>query len=133
MAREKAPACPNATNTYDENMCLAHENDLTEANYQTFTKALRAILALPYPTVSGGSEPVMGPTGPEATPATNTAAFDAAESVWQTYAASQCKAVDTLWRGGTIVNAMVMECALRQSRNRLRELNVAYSNELHPH
>jgi uncharacterized protein YecT (DUF1311 family) len=133
MAREKAPECPDATNTYDDNVCIAHENDLTDANYRAFTSALRAILALPSPDQPGVAVPAIGPSGPEATPATNTAAFDTAESAWHAYAKAECKAVDTFWRGGTIVNAIFMECNLRQSRNRLRELDTAYSGELHPH
>ncbi len=71
--------------------------------------------------------PIQGPSGIEATPATNTAAFDAAESAWQTYATAECSAVDTYWRGGTIVNSMVSECDLRLARARLRELDTVYS------
>jgi uncharacterized protein YecT (DUF1311 family) len=132
-AREKAPECPNASTTYDINMCLSHENDLTDANYKAFTTAVRAILALPFPAPLGAKDDSMGPTGPEGTPATNTAAFDAAESAWHTYATAECKAVDTLWRGGTIVNSMVGECDLRMTRARLHELDTAYSLDLHPY
>jgi uncharacterized protein YecT (DUF1311 family) len=133
MAREKAPECPNADNTVAENECLAHENDLTGANLKTFTTAVRGLLAVPYPSQPGLPDYPNGPTGHPGTPATNTAAFDAAESAWHTYAKAQCDAVDTLWRGGTIVNAVDLECSLRQSRNRLRELDTAYSVVLHPY
>ena len=131
MAREKAPECHNADNTVAINMCLSHEDDLTGANYKAFTSALRAMLALPQPTFPGETTPYIGPSGREATPATNTAAFDTAESAWQTYAKAQCDAVDTLWRGGTIVDAMDGECYLRQARARLHELNDAYDMLLH--
>jgi hypothetical protein len=31
--REKAPECPDAKSTLDENICLSHEDGLTAANY----------------------------------------------------------------------------------------------------
>jgi uncharacterized protein YecT (DUF1311 family) len=133
MAREKAPECPNANSTYDINMCLSHEIDLTDANYKAFASSLRAMLALPEPSISGESTPYVGPTGPAATPATNTAAFDAAETAWDAYARAQCDVVDTYWRSGTIVNAMVGECNLRLARARMHELDFAYDNLLRPH
>jgi uncharacterized protein YecT (DUF1311 family) len=131
LAREKAPECPDADNTRDINMCLGHEVELTEANYKAFTTALRGMLALPEPAVPGAPTPYMGPTGPEGTPATNTAAFDAAESAWQAYAKAECSAMDTLWRGGTIVNSIVAECELRMARARMHELDNAYDMQLH--
>lgn len=133
LARDKTPVCPNAGSTYELNSCLDHEIEVTNTNYKTFIAALRAMLLTPEPTVPGAPTPIVGPTGEEATPATNIAAFDAAESAWQTYAKAECSAVDTYWRGGTIVNAMVGECSLRMSRSRLRELNDAYEATIHPH
>ena len=131
--REKAPECPNANTTYDTNMCLSHEGDLTDANFKAFAGDIRAILAAPAPRFPGQPEiPDIGPTGPSATSATNTAAFDKAEASWQAYAAAECSAVDTFWRGGTIVNSMVGECNLRMSRARMHELAAAYSVLLHP-
>jgi uncharacterized protein YecT (DUF1311 family) len=132
VAREKAPECPNASTTYDINMCLSHEGDLTDANYKAYMAALRSMLALPVPTMPGSDDGAGGPTGHEGTPATNTAAFDAAELAWQTYATAECGAVDTLWRGGTIVNSIDGECNLRMARARLHELDIAYSVRLHP-
>jgi uncharacterized protein YecT (DUF1311 family) len=128
-AREKAGTCPNATTTYDINMCLAHEVEITRANYKAFTTALRAMLA---PTPGDDDIPFDGgPTGPAVTSAAKAAAFDAAESAWQTYATAECRAVDTFWRGGTIVNSMVDYCSLRLTRARLHELNDAYDMPLH--
>jgi uncharacterized protein YecT (DUF1311 family) len=127
MAREKVPECPDAGTTYAINMCLVHEGEITDANYKTFTRAVRAMLALPGPAVPGLPMPVIGPSGPEGTPATNTAAFDKAEAAWQTYARAECDAVDTYWRGGTIVNAMDGECGLRLSRARMKEADDLYS------
>ena len=126
MAREKAPECPNANTTYDENMCIEHEDAVTDTNYKAFITALRAMLALPVPASPGIPTPITGPTGPEATPATNTAAFDTAESAWHTYSTAECGAVDTLWRGGTIVNSMVGRCHLRMARARMHELDEVY-------
>lgn len=133
MARQKAPACPDARTTYEINQCLAHERDLTDASYKAFTSALRAMLALPEPQVPGLEYPLTGPSGPEATPATSTAAFNAAEAAWRTYAEAECNAVDTEWRGGTVVTSVVLDCNLRQARTRLQELDQAYSTRLHPH
>jgi uncharacterized protein YecT (DUF1311 family) len=130
LAREKAPTCPNAVSTVDINECLAHENDLTDANLKAFTTNLRAMLALPAPKFPGET-PYIGPSGPEATPATNTAAFDKAQAAWATYAEAECSAVDTYWRSGTIVNAMVGECGLRMARARMHELDSIY-NVVHP-
>ena len=127
IAREKAGDCPNVTTTYDINVCIGRKADTTRANYKAFTTALRAMLDLLDPAVPGEDKPYIGPTGPAATPATNTAAFDKAEAAWQTYETAECNAVDTFWRGGTIVNAMVGECDLRQTRNRLPELDTVYS------
>jgi uncharacterized protein YecT (DUF1311 family) len=118
-------------NTIEINQCISHENDLTAANFQAFTTALRALLALPGPPMPGAAYPVTGPSGPEATPASSTAAFDAAESAWQAYAKAECSAVDVQYRGGTIVNLMVGECDLRHSRARLRELAEVYRNNLY--
>jgi uncharacterized protein YecT (DUF1311 family) len=133
LTREKIPLCPDANNTRDLNMCLVHEIELTNTNYKAFTSAIHAMLALPEPGSPGVSTPIIGPTGPEATPATSMAAFDAAESAWQAYAKAECSAMDTLWRGGTIVNSIVGECELRMVRDRMRELDTAYEMELHQH
>ncbi len=132
-AREKAVVCADANTTYDNNICLAHEVEITEGNLKKFSRALRAMLALPEPQMPGMDYPMMGPSGPEATPATSSAAFDVSERAAEAYARAECGAVDVQWRGGTIVNAVVLECELRQSRNRLHELDTAYSEVLHPH
>lgn len=129
----KSPECPDANSTVAINECLAHENDLTDANLKGFTTAIRAILAQPVPRGPGEPEVYVGPSGPEGTPATNTAAFDIAQALWASYAEAECSAVDTLWRGGTIVNAIVGECGLRMSRLHLHELDTAYSLYLRPH
>jgi len=123
IAREKAPRCPGADNTYAINMCLAHENELTDANYKAFVQAVRALIALSAPEIPDMS----GPTGPSRTSATETAAFDKAEAAWQAYYVAECGAVDTHWRGGTIVNAMDAECGLRLAHARMHELDQVYS------
>ena len=106
---------------------------MTNANYKAFIADIRVMLAAPVPRFPGQSETSnIGPTGPSATPATNTAAFDKTEAAWQAYSTAECSAVDTFWRGGTIVNQMVGECNLRMSRARMHELAAAYSDLLHP-
>lgn len=133
MAREKEKTCPGVSTTFDVNMCLSRESDITDRNYKEFTKALRDILAMPRPQGPGETIPYIGPTGRAATPETSTAAFDTAEAAWKAYATAECGAVDTEWRGGTIVNSMVAECSLRITRSRMHELDVAYSARLHPY
>ena len=130
LAREKAPECPHADNTRSINECLAHEVEITQANYKAFVAAIRSMLGLASPDEPGPNDPD-GPTGHPGTPATNTAAFDAAESAWQAYAKAECSAMDTLWRGGTIVNSIDMECDLRMARARMHELNTAYNMQLY--
>src|SRR6266702_583101 len=131
-ARESQPICPNAGSTVEVNNCVSHEMDITNANLKAFTTALRELLALPSPPIPGATYPIIGPSGPEATPATNTVAFDATETSWRAYAKAECDAEDTEWRGGTIVNVMDGQCELRQSRARLRELRTAYDEFLAP-
>jgi uncharacterized protein YecT (DUF1311 family) len=114
-------------------MCLSHEGDITDGNYKAFTKALRDLLALEPAHFPGEQVPYVGPTGRAATPETSIAAFDKAEAAWKAYADAECGVVDTEWRGGTIVNAMVGECSLQQTRERMHELNTVYSDRLHPH
>jgi YD repeat-containing protein len=97
---------------------------------QTFAIALRELLALPAPPIPGLTYPLQGPSGPEATPATDTAAFDASESAWQAYAKAECSAAGVHWRGGTIVNQIIGQCNLRQSRARLHELVAVYGDNL---
>ena len=126
-AREKAGDCPNVWTTFAINQCLGREAEITGANYRAFTSSLRAILAA-YPSTDA---PAQGPTGPEATAKTATAAFDDAEAAWQTYRKAECNAVDVLWRGGTIVNSMVGYCWLRVTRSRMHELNDAYDPSSH--
>ena len=68
---------------------------------------------------------------PQATPASSAAAFDAAESTWQASTKTECDAEQAKWSDGNIVNFMGSECAIRQSRARLRELAEVYRNNLH--
>ena len=130
--RETILSCTHADNTPAYTECLLHEARLTDVNYKAVLSALRAILALPVPRGPGMPEKSSGPSGPIATPAANTAALDAAEAAWHTYADAECNAVDTEWRGGTIVNAKYHECTVRVVRARLRELASAYDQFLQP-
>jgi uncharacterized protein YecT (DUF1311 family) len=132
VAREAVPPCPNAVVNVEIDNCMARENHITTANLKAFTAALRELLALPEPRIPGMTYPIRGPSGPEGTPATNTAAFDKTEAVWQPYAKAECDAEDVEWRGGTIVNFMDAKCELRQSRARLHELREAYDMVLEP-
>jgi uncharacterized protein YecT (DUF1311 family) len=131
-AREKAGDCPDAHTTVDINQCLGHEVDVTDTNYKAFAASIRAALALRRPLGPGEENDSSGPTGPAATPATSTAAFDEAETAWQAYRRAECNAIDVKWRGGTIVNSMVGACWLRMTRARMHELDDAYDLSSHP-
>ena len=61
-AREKAGACPDAVTTLDIRTCLASDIAKTQANYDTFATAIRAMLALPVPGMPG-EQATPGPTG----------------------------------------------------------------------
>ena len=67
---EAAFICPNVADPTEMNGCVAHENDITTANYQAFTTALRSLLALPGPPAPS----------PQATPASSAAS---AISTWK--------------------------------------------------
>ncbi|HWG18110.1 MAG TPA: lysozyme inhibitor LprI family protein [Acidobacteriaceae bacterium] len=127
--RGTANICPNANNTVAINECILHEMALTSANYKAYAEAIRALLALPTPDIPDMPNPYQGPTGQMSTSATETAAFDKAEAAWQNYVSAECGAVDTHWRGGTIVNFEIGECHIRLARDRMNELESVYGKD----
>src|SRR5579862_6224054 len=52
-AREKVGDCKNASTTLDIETCLGKETEITETNYSAFTGAIRELLSLSYPEISG--------------------------------------------------------------------------------
>ncbi len=76
-AREKAGDCPQAVTTLDIRTCLTSEIAKTQANYDNFAAAIRAMLAMPNPAAPG-EQPVPGPTGLPASTNELLAEFDSA-------------------------------------------------------
>jgi uncharacterized protein YecT (DUF1311 family) len=126
-AREKAEECPNAKTTIAIDQCVANEHGLTEANSNTFIASLRAMLALPMPNMSTDGNSASQP-GDSAMPKSPTAAFDAADAAWQTYAKAECDAPEY---AGTSASYMYVECTIRLMRSRMHELDEAYYGKLH--
>ncbi|MGB9458462.1 MAG: hypothetical protein WCB12_20605 [Bryobacteraceae bacterium] len=67
MAREKAGDCPDAHNTYEFNMCYQKAIAVTEQNLKTYEEAIRDLLSLQYPNLTG-QPPMPGVAGPVLTP-----------------------------------------------------------------
>ena len=70
MGREKAGDGPNATSTYDINVCLGKEVGITDQNLKQYEAIIREIVALA-PEEPGG--PGGGPAGPALTSAESAA------------------------------------------------------------
>ena len=107
--------------TYDINMCLAKEVEVTTANYKAYTSALRSAEALSSP---GESE--TGPTGKPLTPAQRSQNLDTVESAWNTFYEAQYSAAFDAYRGGTIAPSIQLNCNLQLIRDRMHELESIY-------
>ena len=46
MAREKGGDCPGSRSNYDWKLCLGHERDITDRNYEAFAGVIRSTLGL---------------------------------------------------------------------------------------
>lgn len=128
MAREKAGDCPNATSTYDINVCLGKEVGITDQNLKQYEAIIREIVALA-PEEPGG--PGGGPAGPALTSAESAVEFDNVEQTWSQYRNVACKAARDQMDGGTAAPASEMHCELALGRSHMRELESIYWLELH--
>jgi hypothetical protein len=126
MAREKAGDCPNANTTRAQEECLAAEGRKTQANYAAFATAIRAMLALSYPTQAGepAALPETPPTGERA------AEFDRLEAESKAYRDDAVKAARDQFTGGTLAPVFALEAAQKLLRLHLQEMGFIYGEEL---
>lgn len=112
IAREKTGDCKSASTTGDQVTCLDKEMKISEANYKTFTSALRK--ALPSSGVDASDSRKL------------VQEFDRVEGLWSEYRKQMCVAAYDQNKGGTI--APVNEGLCHQSilRNHMRELRDVY-------
>jgi uncharacterized protein YecT (DUF1311 family) len=126
MAREKAGDCPNASSTYDFNICYGKQLDITEANLKRFEAILHDLLA-PAPQMPGEpATPPPGPAGPSLTSAQLTAEFESVERIWRQYRDTACTAAFHQFDGGTGGPSFDSECRLQLTRDHMRELRMIY-------
>jgi uncharacterized protein YecT (DUF1311 family) len=126
MAREKAGDCPNASSTYDFNVCYGKQLDITEANLKSFETTIHDLLA-PAPQAQGEpATPSPGPAGPNLTDAQLTAEFESVERIWQQYRDTACTAAFHQFGGGTGGPGFGMQCRLQLARDHMRELRMIY-------
>lgn len=129
-AARKNGDCPEGRYSRASEECLGQELFLTRANFEKFTAAIRAILALETP---GDRHPVQGPTGIPLTREERLKEFDSVEAAWNDYSKAQCSAAYDQWRGGTIAQVEGLYCVLTLMRSRMRELNFIYDAQLRHH
>jgi len=126
MAREGAGDCPNASTTYDFNICYGKRLDTTEANLKSFEASLHDLLA-PGPQMPGEpATPPPGPGGPSMTPAQLTAEFESVEQIWRQYRDTACTAAFHQFSGGTGGPSFEGQCRLQLARDHMRELRMIY-------
>ena len=97
--------CPGVTNQREENACEGAAADTTERNLSTFYNALEGIV---------GSAPVRE-----------------SQRAWLNYRKTQCIAVFTFWRRGTIAPSAESRCQIALARSRMRDLESLFEVPLH--
>jgi hypothetical protein len=129
MAREKAGDCPDADSTRVAEECLSSEIDKTQANYTAFVNAIRAMLTLAPPAMSGEvASP--GPTGMPLTANERVAEFDQLEAQSKRYREDAARAAYNQYKGGTHAPVFEAEAEQRLLRLHLQELAFIYDAEL---
>jgi hypothetical protein len=124
MAREKAGDCPDASSTYEFNICYGKAVGITDQNLAAYEEAIRALLVLRSdPT---GQPPMPGPAGPELTLREHVVEFDQVEQLWHSYLDTATKAAFHQFSGGTGGASFSMESRLRLVRSHMAELNDIY-------
>jgi hypothetical protein len=130
MAREKSGDCPNATSTYEFNICYGKAVTVTDQNLTTYEKNIRDLLGLHYPIFTGQpSSP--GLAGSQPTPEQEVAEFDHIEQLWRAYLDSVATTAFHQFDGGTGGPSFEMEAHLRLTRNHMREIDTLYGVLLH--
>jgi hypothetical protein len=129
VAREKAGDCPHANTTLAAEECLASEIEKTRSNYAAFAEAIRAMLALAYPTMPG-EQPVSGPTGKPLTADERVKEFDKLEAESKAYRDDASKAAYDDYRGGSYAPVFEAEAEQKLLRLHLQEMAFIYDTEL---
>lgn len=130
LAQEKAGDCPNATTTFDLNVCYGRQLRITDANLKAFEDDIRGLLA-PAPSLPGQPANPTAPSGPAPPAQQRITEFNRVEQLWQQYRDAACSAAFQLFDGGTGGPSFQMECELRLARDHMRELNTVYGMVLH--
>ena len=125
MSQEKAGDCVKADNTYASNTCYEKAVGVTDQNLKTYAGAIRDLLGLKYPDLSG-QPPMPGIAGPVLTPEQSVAEFDHVEQVWHSYLDTASTAAFHQFGGGTGGPSFEMESHLQLVRSHMRELDAVY-------
>jgi uncharacterized protein YecT (DUF1311 family) len=120
MAREEAGDCLEARTTYEINICIGEEVEITEKNYRAYADAFRALFTQVPPR--GGGVGGSGPSGTPPTAEETLRRFNDAEDLWRKYMDASCELDADTWRGGTIAPYMGASCELKLFRNHMRDL-----------
>lgn len=128
MAREKARDCPNATTTYDANICIGKEVGVTDENLKQYEAVIRELIASA-PEQLGG--PVSGPEGRGLTSAESATEFDNVEQAWHQYRNVACTAARNQMGGGSAAPSFEIQCEINLDRSHMHELDSIYGQDLH--
>lgn len=128
MAREKARDCPNATTTYDANICMGKEVGITDENLKQYEAIIRELIASD-PEQPGG--PGGGLEGHGLTSAESATEFDSVEQAWHQYRSVACTAARNQMGGGTAALSFEIQCEINLDRSHMHELNSIYGQDLH--
>jgi len=128
-AREKAGDCKNASTTRDIETCLEKDTEITETNYAAFTGAIRELLSLSYPEISGPAASV--PTGAPPNAEDLVKEFDALQTAWQQYRKIGTNAAYNQYKGGRLAPVLSATISQELVRSHMRELSSIYDGPLH--
>lgn len=128
-ARGKSGDCKNASDTRGVEICLAKEGEITEANYSAFTRAIRELLNLAYP--SSNQPATSGPTGTPPDTDDLTREFDNLQIAWQQYRKIGTSTGYDQYKGGTLAPVFSIEVDQELVRSHMRELSFIYDGLLH--
>lgn len=130
-AREKAGDCPNASTTYDFNICYARQLKLADASLGSYENIIQELLA-GAPQLPGQPAAAMpAPTRSSLTPEQRSAELDHVELLWHQYRVAACTAALHQFDGGTGGPSFQMECEIKLTRDHIRELDMLYGEQLH--
>lgn len=132
MARGKVGDCPNADTTFGSEECLGKEIAKSQANYDAFARAIRAMLALPDPTMPGQQQ-LFWINGTPPTASENVAEFDRLEAESKRYREHAATAAYNQYKGGSLAPVSALEAEQRLLRLHLKEMAFIYGEELSNH